>query len=59
VIPLNDTEKERQVDSEKLPDKAVKGLYGLEPDMSLQSVNFAPNENPFLNEHGEEVEKND
>ncbi len=32
-------------------------LYGLEPIMSLQSVNFAPSENPLLNEHTELEDK--
>jgi hypothetical protein len=30
--------------------KLFKDLYGLEPEMSLLSVNFAPHENPLLNE---------
>jgi hypothetical protein len=32
-------------------DQLYKGLYGMEPEMSLLSVNFATTENPFLNEH--------
>ena len=31
--------------------KLFKDLYGLEPEMSLLSVNFAPPENPLLNEN--------
>lgn len=34
--------------------KSLKDLYGLDPEMSLQSVNFAPNENSLLNEHYQE-----
>ncbi|MEH7748147.1 hypothetical protein V7659_24510 [Neobacillus drentensis] len=37
--------------------KTSQDLYGLEPIMSLQSVNFAPSENPFLNEHTEVEDK--
>jgi hypothetical protein len=32
-------------------------LFGIEPEMSLQSVNFAPPENPLLNEQYEEEPK--
>jgi hypothetical protein len=58
VIALSDIEKELQIESREIQDKPVKDLYGLEPEMSLQSVNFAPNENSLLNEHFEEVNKN-
>jgi hypothetical protein len=34
--------------------KPENGLYGIEADMSLQSVNFATTENPYLNEHFQE-----
>jgi hypothetical protein len=37
--------------SEELKKKPVKDLYGIEPESSLQSVNFATTENPYLNEH--------
>lgn len=37
--------------------KSFQDLYGLEPIMSLQSVNFAPSENPLLNEHTELEDK--
>jgi hypothetical protein len=37
--------------------KSVQDLYGLEPKMSLQSVNFAPSENTLLNEHFEGEDK--
>jgi hypothetical protein len=33
--------------------QCIKDLYGLEPEMSLQSVNFAPNENTLLTGQGE------
>jgi hypothetical protein len=34
-------------------------LFGLEPDMSLLSVNFATGENPYLNEHNQEETEED
>lgn len=42
---------------EKNENKSVKDLYGLEPKMSLQSVNFAPGENTLLNEYYEGEDK--
>jgi hypothetical protein len=48
---------EPQFQSGKNVKKAEKGLYGLEPEMSLLSVNFATTENPFLNEHYQEDTK--
>jgi hypothetical protein len=38
-------------------DKNREGLYGLDPEMSLLSVNFATTENPYLNEHHQEDSK--
>jgi hypothetical protein len=38
-------------------DKNGKGLYGLDSEMSLLSVNFATTENPYLNEHHQEDSK--
>ena len=38
-------------------DPLLKGLNGLEPEMSLLSVNFATTENPLLNEHYQEESK--
>lgn len=32
-------------------DSLEKGLYGLDPEMSLLSVNFSPPANSYLNEH--------
>jgi hypothetical protein len=40
-----------QFQSGKKVNKAEKGFYGLDPEMSLLSVNFATTENPYLNEH--------
>ncbi|WP_169729591.1 hypothetical protein [Ectobacillus panaciterrae] len=36
-----------------------KGHYSMDPEMSLQSVNFATTENPYLNEHYQEDSKED
>ncbi|QIZ10409.1 hypothetical protein HFZ78_29910 [Priestia megaterium] len=49
--------KKEKSPSEKNEEKSVDELYGLEPKMSLQSVNFAPSENTLLNEHFEGEEK--
>lgn len=34
--------------------KFKKELFGLDPEMSLQNVNFAGSENSYLNEHYQE-----
>lgn len=49
-------DKEKSL-SEKNESKSLQDLYGLEPKMSLQSVNFAPSENTHLNEHFEGEDK--
>jgi hypothetical protein len=49
-------DKEKSL-SEKNESKTVQDLYGLEPKMSLQSVNFAPSQNTLLNEHFEGEDK--
>ncbi|BCJ88368.1 hypothetical protein [Effusibacillus dendaii] len=38
---------------EDVKDKA-KGLYGKNPKLSLQSVNFSPGENSYLSKHYEQ-----
>ncbi|MEW9051890.1 MAG: hypothetical protein AB2392_12090 [Neobacillus sp.] len=54
------SEKEPQFQSGKSVSKKEKGLYGLDPEMSLLSVNFAAKtENRFLNEHYEEESRAD
>ncbi|WP_042461089.1 hypothetical protein [Neobacillus dielmonensis] len=50
-------EREPQFQSGELADKMEKGLYGLDPEMSLLSVSFATTENPYLNEHYQEDSK--
>ncbi|MCH6265979.1 hypothetical protein [Neobacillus citreus] len=54
---MTDRNKEPQFQSGEAEDKSDKGLYGLDPEMSLLSVNFATTENPFLNEHYQEDSK--
>jgi hypothetical protein len=50
------TEDKKQSQGE-IGSKSPQDLYGLEPKMSLQSVNFAPGENTHLNEHFEGEDK--
>jgi hypothetical protein len=50
-------EKEPQFQSGEKVSKILKGPYGLDPEMSLLSVNFATTENQFLNEHYQEDPK--
>lgn len=56
---MKEKETEPQFQSGKNVDKSLKGLYGLEPEMSLLSVNFATTENTYLNEHYQEDPKDD
>lgn len=53
----NDNVKEPQFKSGENVDKLYKGLYGLDPETSLLSVNFSTTENPYLNEHYNEESK--
>ena len=43
--------KEPLFRSGEMVNKMEKGLYGLDPEMSLMSVHFSPPENSFLNQH--------
>jgi hypothetical protein len=38
-------------------DDIFRDLYGIDPEDSLLSVNFATTENSYLNEHYQEVQK--
>jgi hypothetical protein len=51
------TEKDPQFHSGEMVEDLEKGLYGLEPEMSLLSVHFATTENSFLNEQYQEDSK--
>lgn len=53
----NMNDKEPQFQSGESLGKMEKGLYGLDPEMSLLSVSFATTENPYLNEHYQEDPK--
>lgn len=55
-VPGMKTEDKKQSQRE-IGSKSPQDLYGLEPKMSLQSVNFAPGENTLLNEHFEGEDK--
>jgi hypothetical protein len=54
---MNEKEKEPQFQSGEKVDQSKKGLYGMDPEMSLLSVNFSTTENPYLNEHYQEDSK--
>ncbi|MFB3168140.1 hypothetical protein P5G62_013565 [Neobacillus sp. 179-C4.2 HS] len=54
---MKDHDKEPQFQSGENVKKSLKGLYGLDPEMSLLSVSFATTENPYLNEHYQEDPK--
>ncbi|MEH7254231.1 hypothetical protein V7111_19085 [Neobacillus niacini] len=43
--------KETEIKSGQRVNKTFKDLYGMEPEMSLLSANFAPPENNLLNEN--------
>ncbi|MDQ1003259.1 hypothetical protein QFZ28_003659 [Neobacillus niacini] len=57
VIVMKEQDKEPQFQSGENVKKSLKGLYGLDPEMSLLSVSFATTENPYLNEHYQEDPK--
>lgn len=54
---MKEDSKDPQFQSGNKVNKAEKGLYGLDPEMSLLSVSFATTENPYLNEHFQEDSK--
>jgi len=56
---MSEKEKEPQFQSGQMMDPLFKGLYGLDPEMSLLSVQFATTENPYLNEHYQPDSKED
>ncbi|MHC0036273.1 hypothetical protein [Pseudoneobacillus sp. C159] len=47
----NDKDREPMFQSGEEISRLEKGLYGLDPETSLLSVNFATEENSYLNEH--------
>lgn len=52
-------EKEPQLQSGEKEEDQFKDMYGLDPEESLLSVNFATTENPHLNEHYQGNSKED
>lgn len=54
-----DKEKEPLFQSGEQVSDLFKGIYGMDPEMSLHSVNFATTENPYLNEHYQMDSKED
>jgi hypothetical protein len=48
---MGDKKREPQFRIGEDVERLKKGLYGLDPETSLLSVNFATKENPYLNEH--------
>ena len=51
---MNEEEKDLKNTNRQKVNMTFKDLYGLDPEMSLLSANFAPPENTFLNEHYQE-----
>lgn len=51
--------KEPQFRSGEKVANEQKGYFGLDPETSLQSVNFSTTENVYLNEHYQEDSKED
>ncbi|GAE28203.1 hypothetical protein JCM9140_4413 [Halalkalibacter wakoensis JCM 9140] len=54
---MTNKRKDPQFQSGEDESNKRKGLYGLDPEESLLSVNFATTENPYLNEHYQEDSK--
>ena len=53
------TEHEKSREDEDWEKNAIKQLYGVEPEMSLQTVRFATTENPLLTEYYHERNEQD
>lgn len=51
---MKDKKSEPQFQSGNLVKDGLKGYYGMDADISLQSVHFATSENAYLNEHFQE-----
>ncbi|HWO97051.1 MAG TPA: hypothetical protein VNM45_12055 [Bacillus sp. (in: firmicutes)] len=51
---MKEKKSEPQFQSGGLVNDELKGYYAMDADISLQSVNFATTENPYLNEHYQE-----
>ncbi|MEH7178463.1 hypothetical protein [Neobacillus vireti] len=51
---MNEEEKESKNTNSKKIYSSFKEMYGIDPEMSLLTANFAPPENAILNEHYQE-----
>ncbi len=56
---MKDKDNDLNHDEDSWEKKAFKDLYGLEPEMSLQTAQFATTENPLLTEYYQERHKAD
>ncbi|MED4017168.1 MULTISPECIES: hypothetical protein [Sutcliffiella] len=54
---MDKKKKEPMFQSGELTEEELKGYYGMDPEQSLLSVNFATTENTYLNEHYSEDTK--
>lgn len=50
---MKENEESQNLNAEPSKEE-FKKLFGMDPEVSLQSVNFATAENPYLNEYGHE-----
>ncbi|MGE6257173.1 hypothetical protein ACQKCU_04545 [Heyndrickxia sporothermodurans] len=50
--------KEKQLGNDDQKDTFIKTLYGIDPEMSLLSVDFATTENLYLNEDEQDIDQN-
>ncbi|MBM7605933.1 hypothetical protein JOC75_003961 [Metabacillus crassostreae] len=50
---MKENEESQNLNAEPSKEEFNK-LFGMDPEVSLQSVNFATTENPYLNEYGHE-----
>lgn len=56
---MRDQEQNQLFHDEEWEKEAMKKLYGVEPEMSLQTARFATTENPLLTEYQQERNEND
>jgi hypothetical protein len=51
VNDMSDREQRRLFEDEEWEKEAMKQLYGVEPEMTLQTARFATTDNPLLTEY--------
>ncbi|MED4227741.1 hypothetical protein [Neobacillus cucumis] len=54
VIEMKEPDAKQLFEDEEWEKKAMEQLYGVEPEMSLQTARFATTENPLLTEYNHE-----